>query len=364
MLSDFLSKIHAKRDHEPTVISLGQVWVDIMMDVNEIPQPGEFVVTEQVSRSVSGSFRILQAASKMGAKTQSAGILGTGPWSEMIREQFRRAKIAHTGETKPSEDNGFRLVLNDGSRKTFIATYGAEADGDKDCYAHVEPAEGDVVFISGNALLNDTALGVNEFIQRPECSPETRSFRIVLNPTNSMNLVSDQLLEHLVLARPIWSLNRQEARTLARKLGVSLDESKTLTVNGGFDETMQALCEALADALHAPIVLRAGSRGAWVRRPGHPVEHIEGFATKAIHTRSAGPCHTGALCALLAEGWELEDAVQIANAAASLAIVHNRHGVPLCPSFEEATALAASALRHNASAEKVEQVDAAIKGAE
>ena len=45
------------------------------------------------------------------------------------------------------------------------------------------------------------------------------------------------------------------------------------------------------------------------------------------------------MCAMLAKGWSLPDAVRIANAAASLAIQHNDYGVPVCPSYQEAMAL-------------------------
>lgn len=348
MLSDFLSRFHAQRDHEPTVISLGQIWVDIMMDVKELPAAGEFINARHVSRSVSGSFRVLQAASKMGARTENASIMGTGHWATYIREKMKRTHVVSTGQVNGTRDNGFRIVLNDGSAKTFIASHGAESMGDVRMFDHVTPREGDVVYISGTSLMNESAVGVNEFIKRPECSPDERTFKIVINPTNSLQLVSDQLLEHLVLARPIWSLNRQEARTLASRLAVHVDESSTLTVGGGFDESMFKLCEALGNALHSTVILRAGARGAWVSRKNRPVVHIEGFETKATHIRSAGPCHTGALCALLAEGWDIEDAVQIANAAASIAIAHNKHGIPTSASFEESVALAQTAVKETA----------------
>lgn len=208
----------------------------------------------------------------------------------------------------------------------------------------MRPQRGDVVHISGNALMNESPLAVNAFIQQPQCRPQEREFRMVINPTNTLRLVNDQLLENLVLTRPIWSMNRQEAHTLAYRLGVTFDESATMRVNGGFDESMHALCEALGETLRAPVVLRAGARGAWVRQHGKGVEHIDGFPTKATHIRSAGPAHTGALCALLAEGWDLESAVQIANAAASLAITHNHAGIPFCPTYDEAAKLVSDTL--------------------
>ena len=106
-----------------------------------------------------------------------------------------------------------------------------------------------------------------------------------------------------------------------------------MTVGGGFDDSMKALCNSLGATLRAPLVVRAGSRGAWVRTPGGEVIHVEGYPTKATHTRSAGSCHTGAMCALIARGWSLVDAVKIANAAASLGIQRSINGVPDCPAM-------------------------------
>ena len=48
--------------HEPSVISLGQVWVDIMLNVDEVPAQGGFAVADHPKPSIGGSYRVLQAA--------------------------------------------------------------------------------------------------------------------------------------------------------------------------------------------------------------------------------------------------------------------------------------------------------------
>lgn len=327
--------------HIPSVISLGQVWVDIMMDVDEMPAAGDFAIANDTRPVIGGSYRVLDAVSRMGVPAEHAGIIGNGVWASMVRKAYEEAGIAHVGSSRLDADSGFRLVFHDqDGRKTFVAHYGAEAQGDETTFDALEPDAGDVVHISGNTMLDHTAAGIDGFVARAGTDPKARPYRLVINPTNTLKLVNDHLLEDLVLARPIWSCNRQEATTLADRLGVPIDEGAALTVGGGFDQAMNALCDALGNALRAPLVVRAGSRGAWVREPGGAVEHIEGFPTKGVHTRSAGACHTGATCAMLAKGWSLVDAVRIANAAASLAIQRNEGGVPVCPSYDDAVALA------------------------
>lgn len=327
--------------HQPTVISMGQVWVDIMMNVDDVPSQGGFAVADHPKPAIGGSYRVLEAASRMGAPAEHAGILGNGLWAHFIRQSFSDNGITHTGQDRLDEDSGFRVVLNSGQpKKTFIASYGAEAHGGPDTFDMLEPQDGDVVHISGNTLMDHTAAGVDGFLLRAGTDPTARDYSLVINPTNTLRLVNDHMLEDLVLSRPIWSCNRQEATTLAERLGAPIDNSE-VTIGGGLDDFMRQLCEGLGTTLRAPLVVRVGSRGAWVREPGSSTVHVEGYPTKAVHTRSAGGCHTGAMCAMLADGHRLTDAVRIANAATSIAIQRNVNGIPQCPDYDEAEALIA-----------------------
>ena len=213
--------------------------------------------------SVGGSFRVMQAASRIGAATKHAGVIGNGPWASLIRKALNDNGIEHIGQDRIDADSGFRLVLNDSERKTFVATYGAESQGNENTFDCVEPGEGDVVHISANTLMDHSASGIDAFLHRTSSDPTTRDYSIVLNPTNTLHMVSDHLLEDLVLVRPIWSCNRQEARTLADRLGVFVDDSLSMTVGGGFDDSMKALCNSLGARC-----ARAGGSCGVARRVG------------------------------------------------------------------------------------------------
>ena len=317
------------------VISLGEVWVDIMMDVDSLPKAGGFAASRSTIPTIDGSYRALLASRLMGTPTAHAGIIGAGPWASMIRHAFYEHDITHIGPDRLDADTGFRLVLNDtNGGKTFIATYGAEAQGGADTFDGIDLQPGDVVSISSNSLMDATAAGVDTFIRQAGSDPDARPYQIVLSPTSSLDRVNDRLLEDLVLARPIWTCNRQAAVKLADRLGAPLDEVP-VTVGGTFDNEMKALCDNLGTTLRAPLIIRAGARGAWVRLPGGEVTHVDGFPTKAVHKRSAGTVHTGVLCAMLAAGRSLVEATQVANAAASLSIEHSENGIPVPPTRDE-----------------------------
>ncbi|MBM6705583.1 sugar kinase [Bifidobacterium pullorum subsp. saeculare] len=312
-----------------------------MMDVDSLPKAGGFAASRSTIPTIDGSYRALLASRLMGTPTAHAGIIGAGPWASMIRHAFYEHDITHIGPDRLDADTGFRLVLNDtNGGKTFIATYGAEAQGGADTFDGVDLQPGDVVSISSNSLMDATAAGVDAFIRQSGSDPDARPYQIVLSPTSSLERVNDRLLEDLVLARPIWTCNRQAAVKLANRLGAPLDEVP-VTVGGTFDNEMKALCDNLGTTLRAPLIIRAGARGAWVRLPGGEVTHVDGFPTKAVHKRSAGTVHTGVLCAMLAAGRSLVEATQVANAAASLSIEHSENGIPVPPARDEVLALVA-----------------------
>ena len=123
------------------VISLGEVWVDIMMDVDSLPKSGGFAASRSTIPTIDGSYRALLASRLMGTPTAHAGIIGAGPWASMIRHAFYEHDIAHIGPDRLDIDTGFRLVLNDANGgKTFIATYGAEAQGGPELLPLLRPA--------------------------------------------------------------------------------------------------------------------------------------------------------------------------------------------------------------------------------
>ena len=133
-----------------TVISLGQAIVDLTMSVEKIPQPGQDVFADEAGIHVGAGYNTLHAVRQMGVDARHAGILGTGPWADTIRRVFESEGIRHVGPTDESVDSGFCVALTDGTaERTFISMRGAEARGDESTFQSVEPADGDVVHISG-----------------------------------------------------------------------------------------------------------------------------------------------------------------------------------------------------------------------
>ena len=75
------------------VISLGQVIVDLTMNVDAVPRAGEDVFAGNVQMQVGASFNTLYAVRRMGVKASHAGVIGTGPWASQILQTLENQGI-------------------------------------------------------------------------------------------------------------------------------------------------------------------------------------------------------------------------------------------------------------------------------
>lgn len=331
------------------VISLGQVIVDLTMNVAVVPHAGEDVFADGVQTRVGASFNTLYAVRRMGVAAVHAGIIGTGSWASQIMQALEQHGIRHVGKRDGSRDSGFCMALTDANaERTFISTRGAEAYGEVDAFDAVEPSDRDVVHISGYTLVHRTSKALLAFMQR---TAEHREFAAVFDVSPVIAQADGRIFRAMLDYRPIWSCNEREAILVAQRLlrlrrdddvhahdaGDAIDRGIAERLASAADmrdaEVDASLVAWLRDRLHATVIVRMGKDGAWLAVPGRGPRHIAGFPVQAVDTNGAGDCHAGVLCARLCEGARLEDAVRYANAAAALSVT--KRGPATCPGRDE-----------------------------
>ena len=308
----------------PQVISLGQIIVDVTMKVNSVPKPGEDIFANSYSMSAGASYNMLFAASQMGAKAQWAGVLGEGYFANIISKALNEAHISHIGTKNSMLDSGFCIALTDKSaERTFISTKGAETSGDEHAFDLVNPNPQDVVYISGYTFVSPIKRALLRFMLRTSglCGlgssglgsnglgssglessfdKHKRRFTALFDASPMIANISDEDLKALIDYAPIWLCNAREAEILAKRLNAwgngeieddgseDADESKDADSKNFTDATNNQLTkyriERLQRALKAPLIVHAGSCGAWVCDLGKEAEHIKGFQVKAVDT--------------------------------------------------------------------------------
>lgn len=299
-----------------TVIHTGQVVIDLTLTIGELPEPGGDIFADEAGMEPGGGFNVLFASRQMGATTVYAGGLGTGPFSQVAGRALRRIGVEHVGGIREG-DLGYCIAMTDhNAERTFVSTRGAETRDPVDAFDHICPGPEDVIHLSGYCLAHSASTAALARLAERLGSCGTRA---VFDVCPLVGDFSADVLSMMGTFHPIWSMNAREAVILARSLGCPVNDDPA------------ELCGILSDRLGS-VLVRAGADGSWyvdatrrIRTPSVPVTPVD--------TNGAGDAHSGVLCAALAQGAGLEQALTWANVAGALSTT--RRGPATCPSREE-----------------------------
>lgn len=318
---------------EGRVVHTGQVVIDLTMQVERIPSPGTEVFADSFSLQVGGGFNVLRAVRRMGVTAEYVGGIGSGPLAEVARGTLIREGVIVTGYRDTTLDTGFCVALTDAeAERTFLSTRGAELATPLTAYDHVRVGRTDVVYMTGYSLADpqprDALLRlVNRLAARtrPGTASSPGAPCVVFDPSTIVEQTDPDALRQVATLHPVWTMNLREAAVLVGVFGLDAHE-------GGSEPNGSALAAALSQGLDACVVVRAGAHGAWLAQDGN-VELIPAPTVHAVDTNGAGDTHAGVLCAALAVGRTMRDAVRLANVAAAISVT--REGPATSPTVDE-----------------------------
>lgn len=303
------------------VIHTGQAIVDLVLRIPAMPEPGGDVFARAHELAAGGGFNVMAAAARDRGDVVYAGAHGTGPFADLVRAALAEEGIAVPSEAVPDLDTGFCVAaVDDDAERTFLSTLGAEGLVTAGHYDAAGAGPGDVVYVSGYSLLHERSRALLA-TWLPTLAEGTV---VVVDPAPVIADVPDDVLEAAVGRADVWTTNEREARIVAGRRGLD-PEAPT-----------DVLAAALRDALGCDVVLRAGSDGAHLAAEG-TVRHVAGYPVVEVDTNGAGDAHSGVLCAVLARGAGLAEAVRRANAAAAVAVT--RYGPATSPRADELDAM-------------------------
>ncbi|WP_112249027.1 PfkB family carbohydrate kinase [Kribbella monticola] len=299
------------------LVHLGNVVVDLVLTVGDLPVRGGDVIATSTTASPGGGFNVMAAASRLGLTTLYGGPLGTGPFGDRARAALLAEGIDWLLPARRDLDTGFVVTLVDSSgERTFVTSPGAEATLRSTDL--LQPGLDDLVYLSGYSLLHDA----NRDALIPWLATIPAGVHVFFDPGPLVADIPSTALEP-VLARADWlSCNRAEAQAMTG-LNDSTDAAKELMARGG------SRSEAGGSG---GVLVRVGAEGCLLGVQGEVVS-VAGFAVAAVDLNGAGDAHSGAFLAGIAEGKEPAGAARWANAAAALAVT--RRGPATGPSRAE-----------------------------
>ncbi|PTT33529.1 PfkB family carbohydrate kinase [Pseudomonas sp. HMWF021] len=297
----------------PKMLHTGQVIIDLVMAVDQLPQIGGDVLAQSAAFEAGGGFNVMAAAVRNGLPVVYLGRHGTGRFGDLAR-QAMNAEGIHIGIQTPAQrDTGICVALTDASaERSFISYIGAEGEVTEEDLNSVAAEAGDYVYVSGYSLLH--AGKAQALLDWTLALPEGIS--VVFDPGPLVESPDSPLMRALLPRIDVWTSNSVEA----------------LRFTGAAD--IAAALDRLAEHLPKDVlmVVRDGPQGCWIQQAGER-RQVSGFAVKAVDSNGAGDAHAGVFVAGLAQGLNALEAALRANAAAALAVT--RWGPATAPGAAE-----------------------------
>ena len=293
------------------IVVIGSSNTDMVVRSERLPRPGESVIGGGFMMAGGGKgANQAVAVARMGHRVLFAAAVGNDMFGDAAVAAYKRFGIDTTYIARKDTPSGVALIMVDGAGQNSISV--ALGANNTLTVEDVMPALEQVE--SGDIVLLQLEIPM-ETVDACVAVAAAKGARVVLNPAPAAT-VSEHTLSKLYLITP----NQTEAQTLT-----------------GVDVTDIASAELAAQVLASRgverVVITMGGSGAFLYHNGKG-ELIPAHKVAAVDTTAAGDVYNGALCAALAEGQSLQDALKFATKASAISVT--RVGAqPSVPTREE-----------------------------
>ena len=279
------------------IIVIGSSNTDMVVRSERLPRAGESVIGGDFMMAGGGKgANQAVAVARMGHRVQFVAAVGNDIFGDAAIEGYKNFGIDTSLIVRKNEPSGVALIMVDGAGQNSISVaLGANNSlSAEDVAPALETIEaGDIVLLQ----LEIPMATVDACV----AAAAAKGARVILNPAPAA-IVSKDTLSKLYLITP----NQTEAQTLT-----------------GIEVTDIASAETAAQKLVAQgvgrVVITMGSQGAYLYQDGVG-ELVPAHKVDAVDTTAAGDVYNGALCAALAEGTTLLDALYFAAKASAISV--------------------------------------------
>lgn len=282
------------------IVVIGSSNTDMVMQVQEFPQPGETIMGCGFMQNQGGKgANQAVACVRLGAETSFVGKLGIDSLAQNTISMLRREGIDVSQLTQTSEaSSGTAFIMVDShGENSIIVDSGANA-----CLTPTDVDAASPLIAQASVVLMQLETPVPTLTHAARLAKEKGAI-VVLNPAPApASMLPDELLKNVDILVP----NQIEVERLS---GVSVKD----------DETLLEAIHKLQGIGVGQVVVTLGSRGAMTVIGGQPLM-VPGFKVDAVDTTAAGDTFCGALCVRLSQGCNVEEAMRFACKAASLTV--------------------------------------------
>ncbi len=282
---------------QPNIIVVGSSNTDMVIQVPELPAPGETILGGKFSVLAGGKgANQAVSAARAGGRVCFISKVGRDDLGKRALEGFRKDGIDVSQiKQDPDAPTGVAMIyVNDRAENCIAVAAGANEN-----LMEADIASAGEIIAGASVLVVQLEIPIKTVEKAVELAAESNVI-VILNPAPAQPL-SDELLKHVSILTP----NETEASFLT---GLEVNDN----------------LEAVACKLHEKgvktVIITLGSKGSFVSSDDFS-GLVPAFPVKAVDTTAAGDVFNGALAVGIAENKSLLNAVQYASAAAALSVM-------------------------------------------
>lgn len=293
------------------IICIGSSNTDMVVRSERLPRPGESVIGGNFVMAGGGKgANQAVAIARMGHKVIFSAAVGNDIFGNEAIARYEQFGVNTSYIVRKTTPSGIALIMVDAAAQNSISVaLGANTElSASDVMPALDLIEpGDIVLLQLEIPMETVDFCV--------ATAAAKGARVILNPAPAAE-VSKETLSKLYLITP----NQTEADTLT---GIEVHDK----------ESACAAAEALRAKGVDKVIITMGGDGALLDDGGE-FEMIPAFRVNAVDTTAAGDVYNGALCAALAEGQSLREAMIFGSKASAISVT--RIGAqPSIPTREE-----------------------------
>lgn len=279
------------------IIVIGSSNTDMVVRSERLPRAGESVIGDKFMMAGGGKgANQAVAVAQMGHRVLFVAAVGSDIFGDAAIQGYENFGIDTSHIIRKDEPSGVALIMVDGTGQNSISV--ALGANNSLTAEDVMPAleqisEGDIVLLQLEIPISTVDACV--------AMAAAKGAKVILNPAPAAP-ICDSTLSKLYLITP----NQTEAQTLT---GVEVTDTASA----------QFAAQKLIDLGVKRVVITMGSQGAYLYQDGQG-ELIPAHKVNAVDTTAAGDVYNGALCAALAEGMILTEALHFAAKASAISV--------------------------------------------
>lgn len=280
------------------ILILGDIVIDIVINVPYLPQSGKDVNGQFQSYNVGGSaFNVYGALKYTGATSDLLVPIGKGPYANIIKKVFSKKRIPILVKDKP-EDNGRDLCLIEpNGQRTFINLQGINQLWSSSWFKKINLYNYKYFYISGYGIENQKSAQ----IIFKQLKKRRKDSYILFDASPRIKHINFKIINDLLKQNTLVHCNQDELKYLSNKT----------TFNEKIFDIYQKT--------KSPVIVTLGAKGTLVYdNLGKRI--IKAKHVDVINTIGAGDTHCGGVLNGLQQGMNIDEAIKLGNRLSSKVI--------------------------------------------